>query len=225
MKSIYYNGISIDGKLESWFTDDTHARFKAYNWQVIGQIDGHDPLAIEEAIEQAHQDATKPTIIICKTIIGFGSTVADREKYHGSPLGSEALAQTRKILQWSHPPFEIPDALYAKWNHLEQGQHEETQWLQCCKIYQQKYPGDYHEFFRRISGKLPNNSLIESENFIEQCQINEKALATRKSSQLCIEQFAKLLPEMLGGSADLTSSNNTDWSGTKAITATDFSGN
>lgn len=219
------NGISIDGKLESWFTDDTYARFKAYNWQVINQIDGHNPLAIEKAIEQARQETTKPTLIICKTIIGFGSTVAGSEKSHGSPLGSAGLEQTRKILQWPHSPFEIPDTLYAEWNHLEQGQYEEMQWLQCCETYQQNYLHDYQEFLRRIAGQLPNNWITESERFIEQCRNSNKSLATRKSSQLCIEQFAKLLPEMLGGSADLTSSNNTDWSGTKAVKSNDFSGN
>ncbi|KTC87015.1 transketolase [Legionella brunensis] len=219
------NGISIDGKVDSWFTDDTAARFKSYNWQVLGPIDGHDPQAIESAIEQARQETKKPSLIICKTIIGHGSPVAGSEKSHGAPLGAAGVAKVRETFNWSYPPFVIPDSLYAKWNHVEQGQHEETRWLACCHAYQQKYQTDYHEFLRRINGDLPDNWDDNTQAFIEQCRLNDKAQATRKSSQQCIEQFAKLLPEMLGGSADLTGSNNTDWSGSKAITANDFSGN
>ncbi|STX44486.1 transketolase [Legionella donaldsonii] len=219
------NGISIDGKVESWFTDDTANRFKAYHWQVIGPIDGHDPSAIEKAIEQARQETKKPSLIICKTVIGYGSPVAGSEKSHGSPLGAAGVAKVREHFHWPHPPFVIPDALYAAWNHVEQGQHDESQWLQSCQTYQQHYPQDYQEFLRRINGDLPDNWPTQSAAFIEQCRTSDKALATRKSSQQCIEQFARILPEMLGGSADLTGSNNTDWSGTKAISAEDFSGN
>ncbi|WP_412754357.1 transketolase [Legionella donaldsonii] len=219
------NGISIDGKVESWFTDDTANRFKAYHWQVIGPIDGHDPSAIEKAIEQARQETKKPSLIICKTVIGYGSPVAGSEKSHGSPLGAAGVAKVREHFHWPHPPFVIPDALYAAWNHVEQGQHDESHWLQSCQTYQQHYPQDYQEFLRRINGDLPDNWPTQSAAFIEQCRTSDKALATRKSSQQCIEQFARILPEMLGGSADLTGSNNTDWSGTKAISAEDFSGN
>ncbi|KTD33830.1 transketolase [Legionella nautarum] len=219
------NGISIDGKVESWFTDNTALRFKAYNWQVIGPIDGHDPQSIEKAIVQARQESTKPSLIICKTVIGFGSPVAGSEKAHGAPLGAEGIAKVRETFHWPHEPFVIPDAIYAEWNHIEQGQQDEDQWLALCDNYQQLYQSDYHEFLRRINHDLPDNWNSSSEQFIEQCRHNDKALATRKSSQLCLQQFANLLPEMLGGSADLTGSNNTDWSGTKAIKATDFSGN
>lgn len=219
------NGISIDGKVESWFTDDTANRFKAYHWQVIGPIDGHDPSAIEKAIEQARQETKKPSLIICKTVIGYGSPVAGSEKSHGSPLGAAGVAKVREHFHWPHPPFVIPDALYAAWNHVEQGQHDESHWLQSCQTYQQHYPQDYQEFLRRINGDLPDNWPTQSAAFIEQCRTSDKALATRKSSQQCIEQFARILPEMLGGSADLTGSNNTDWSGSKAISAEDFSGN
>lgn len=219
------NGISIDGKVESWFTDDTANRFKAYHWQVIGPIDGHDPSAIEKAIEQARQETKKPSLIICKTVIGYGSPVAGSEKAHGAPLGAAGIAKVREHFHWPHAPFVIPDALYAAWNHVEQGQHDESQWLHSCQTYQQHYPQDYQEFLRRINGDLPDNWPTQSAAFIEQCRTGDKALATRKSSQQCIEQFARLLPEMLGGSADLTGSNNTDWSGSKAISAEDFSGN
>ena len=219
------NGISIDGKVESWFTDDTASRFKAYNWQVIGPIDGHNPQLIKKAIKKAHQETAKPSLIICKTIIGFGSPVAGSEKAHGAALGAEGVAKVRETFNWSYAPFVIPEALYAEWDHKKQGQELEDSWLALCHRYQQHNKSGYHEFLRRINGDLPDNWDNVSSNFIRECSQNEKALATRKSSQLCLEFFAKLLPEMLGGSADLTGSNNTDWSGTKAITATDFSGN
>ncbi|ASQ47289.1 transketolase [Legionella clemsonensis] len=219
------NGISIDGKVDSWFTDDTVTRFKGYNWQVIGPIDGHDARAVEHAIEQARQETKKPSLIICKTIIGYGSPFAGSEKTHGAPLGAEGVAKVRETFNWPHPPFVIPDSLYAKWNHEEQGQHDEACWLACCHAYQQQYQTEYHEFLRQINGDLPGNWDKDAEAFIEQCRLHDKSQATRKSSQQCIEQFAKLLPEMLGGSADLTGSNNTDWSGSKAITVNDFSGN
>jgi transketolase len=219
------NGISIDGKVESWFTDDTAARFKAYNWQVIGPIDGHDFSAIEKAIVEARQEKNKPSLIICKTIIGLGSPFAGSEKAHGSALGAAGVAKVRETFNWPYAPFVIPDTLYAEWHHDEQGQRDENQWLARCHGYQQRYQSDYHEFLRRINGDLPDNWDKVTNSFIAQCRLNDKALATRKCSQLCIQEFASLLPEMLGGSADLTSSNNTDWPGSKAITADDFSGN
>ena len=219
------NGISIDGQVESWFTDDTKARFQAYHWQVIGPIDGHDPTAIEKAILEARQETTKPSLIICKTIIGLGSPVAGSEKSHGSPLGAKGVAKARETFNWSYPPFVIPDSLYAQWNHIEEGTREENAWLLLCQDYKTHYRNDYHEFLRRINGDLPDCWEEISQNFIIECCNNTKSLATRKSSQLCIEAFASYLPELLGGSADLTSSNNTDWSGTKAIKAGDFSGN
>nr|HAT8714485.1 transketolase [Legionella jordanis] len=219
------NGISIDGQVDSWFSDDTASRFKAYHWHVIGPIDGHDCTAIENAIEEARQESSKPSLIICKTIIGYGSSVAGSEKSHGSPLGAEGVKKVREHFNWPHPPFVIPDAVYAKWNHEEQGQHDETRWLKCCDHYQKEHRRDYHEFLRRINGDLPDNWDSLTATFIETCRQQDKAQATRKSSQQCIEVFAKILPEMLGGSADLTGSNNTDWSGSKVITAKDFSGN
>lgn len=219
------NGISIDGKVDSWFTDDTAGRFKSYHWQVIGPIDGHDSHAIENAIEQARKENKKPSLIICKTVIGYGSPMAGSEKCHGAPLGAEGIAKVRETFNWPHPPFVIPDSLYAQWSHVEQGQHDENNWLAICHAYQQQHQHDYHEFLRRINGDLPDNWDETTKTFLEQCRQSDKAQATRKSSQQCIEFFAKLLPEMLGGSADLTGSNNTDWSGTKAITAQNFAGN
>lgn len=219
------NGISIDGKVDTWFTDDTAKRFDAYNWQVIGPIDGHNSQAIEEAINLARQETTKPSLIICKTIIGLGSPVAGSEKSHGAPLGTAGIATVRETFNWSHDAFVIPTSLYAEWNHHELGQLAEDNWLADCHNYQQHHQNDYHEFLRRINGDLPDNWQEFTEQFIEQCRSNDKALASRKGSQQCLEQLASFLPELLGGSADLTGSNNTDWSGTQAITADNFSGN
>ncbi|WP_392538555.1 transketolase [Legionella sp. 227] len=219
------NGISIDGKVESWFTDNTAQRFKAYHWQVIEAVDGHDMDAIEQAILKAQANTTQPTLIICKTVIGLGSSVAGSEKAHGSALGAKDVANVREFFNWNYEPFVIPDTIYQQWNHIEQGEKEEQQWLMQLNQYQQKYPQDHYELLRRINGDLPDDWQSYSDAFLEQCRSNDKAIATRKSSQQCIEHFARLLPEMLGGSADLTGSNNTDWSGTKAITAEDFSGN
>lgn len=219
------NGISIDGKIDPWFTDDTAGRFKAYHWQVIEHVDGHDMNAIEQAIIKAQANTTQPTLIICNTVIGLGSSVAGSEKSHGSPLGAQDIQKVREHFNWSHAPFVIPDEIYQQWNHDEQGTHDEQQWITQLNTYKQQYPTDHDEFLRRINGDLPDNWNELSHAFLEQCRLNEKAIATRKSSQQCIEYFASILPEMLGGSADLTGSNNTDWSGTKAITHEDFSGN
>ena len=219
------NGISIDGNVEPWFTDDTAARFTAYNWHVIDKIDGHNVGAIEQAIISARQEINKPTLIICKTIIGYGSVNAGSEKVHGAPLGAEDIQHLRCHFNWPHPPFVIPESIYAEWNHVEQGQQDEQRWLQQCHDYQQRHPSDYLEFLRRINGDLPDDWQTKTHSFIEQCRQNDKAVATRKASQQCIQEYAALLPEMLGGSADLTGSNNTNWSGSKAITHDDFKGN
>ncbi|MGQ3891729.1 transketolase [Legionella sp. CNM-4043-24] len=219
------NGISIDGQVDGWFRDDSAERFAAYHWQVIGPIDGHDPVAIEQAIHQAQAETDRPSLIICKTIIGFASPVAGSEKSHGAPLGATGIAEVRKNLNWPYAPFEIPESIYAAWNHVEQGRQDETDWLQLCQTYQQQHKSDYEAFLRRINGGLPDLWDKLANEFIDRCRSESKAIATRKSSQQCIEYFASLLPEMLGGSADLTGSNNTDWSGTKAITHDNFNGN
>ncbi|KTD12022.1 transketolase [Legionella gratiana] len=219
------NGISIDGKVDSWFTDDTPARFRGYHWHVIEAVNGHDMDEIEQAILKAQANTTQPTLIICNTIIGLGSSVAGSEKAHGSALGAQDVANVREFFKWKHEPFVIPDSIYQQWNQVEQGQKEEQQWLTLLNEYQQYYPQEHYEFLRRINGDLPDEWQNHSGVFFEQCRKNDKAMATRKASQQCIEYFARLLPEMLGGSADLTGSNNTDWSGSKAIFAHDYSGN
>lgn len=219
------NGISIDGNVNTWFTDDTSARFKSYNWQVIEAIDGHNLDAIEQAIIEAQSNQHQPTLIICKTVIGLGSSVAGSEKSHGSPLGAKDIESVRQYFNWPHASFEIPASIYQQWNHVEQGEREEQEWLLTQHEYQQHYPKENNEFLRRINGDLPDNWYEDARQFLDQCQSNNKAVATRKASQQCIEYFAHLLPEMLGGSADLTGSNNTDWSGSVAISAQNFSGN
>ena len=219
------NGISIDGEVNQWFTDDTAMRFKAYHWQVIGPIDGHNSEEIEAAILAARAETHKPSIIICKTIIGLGSQVAGSEKAHGAPLGPEGIAKAREYFNWPYSPFEIPESVSAAWSHLEQGQRDENNWLASCQEYQQAYGRQYDEFLRRANGDLPDNWLSTSQAFIVQCFTNDKALATRKSSQMCLEAFCKQLPEMFGGSADLTGSNNTNWSGTVAVTTKNDNGN
>lgn len=219
------NGISIDGKVEPWFTDDTAQRFQSYHWQVIGPIDGHDPSLIEKAILEAQQEKNKPSLIICKTIIGYGSTLAGSEKCHGAPLGETAILELRTKFNWPYPPFEIPSNIYEQWNHEKVGETQENQWLSLCELYQKQYPRDYQEFLRRIQGDLPFHWEEITTAFLRDCTSNKKDLATRKASQQCLEFFANILPEMLGGSADLTGSNNTNWSKSKTITVDDFLGN
>lgn len=219
------NGISIDGKVESWFTDNTAERFKAYNWQVVGPIDGHDMHAIDQAIKEAKANTTQPSLIICKTVIGLGASVAGSEKAHGAPLSAQDITTVREYFQWDHAPFEIPEEIAQQWNHKEQGEHQEQQWLTLQHEFQQQFPEQNQEFLRRINGDLPDDWQQLVARFIKQCLSDNKKIATRKASQRCIEYFAKFLPEMLGGSADLTGSNNTNWSESKAITAQDFTGN
>lgn len=219
------NGISIDGKVDPWFKDNTAERFRAYHWHVVEGIDGHDYESIDEAIVSAQKETEKPSLIICKTIIGHGSNLAGSEKVHGAPLGEEDIKRMRALNNWPHPPFVIPDALYAAWNHEEMGEKEEQAWLTICNNYKQAHTDAYYEFLRRINGDLPDNWQQQSDLFIKKCLHNEKALATRKASQACLEEYAALLPELFGGSADLTGSNNTNWSGTRPISHETFDGN
>lgn len=219
------NGISIDGEVEQWFTDDTAARFKAYHWQVIGPIDGHNPTEVAHAIKDAQAEADKPSLIICKTVIGYASPVANNAKAHGAPLGSEGVQAVRETLAWPYPPFEIPDEIYQAWNQSNKGQQLESGWLELCQSYQRQYSREYAEFLRVINGDLPDDWESFCTQYLQDCRQNNKNMATRKASQYCIEKLAKKLPEMLGGSADLTGSNNTNWSGSKALSASDFSGN
>jgi transketolase len=219
------NGISIDGKVESWFTDNTPMRFRAYDWHVIDDVDGHDMQAIEQAISMARADTEKPTLICCKTIIGYGSTMAGSEKVHGAPLGATDIAHLREYLDWPYPAFEIPLEIYNEWNHDAEGIADEDEWIQRCHDYQSQYPEIYAEFIRQIQGDLPDDWLSKSNQFIAACQHQDKPIATRKASQQCLEAYGQMLPELFGGSADLSGSNLTNWSGSHAVNRDEFNGN
>ena len=215
------NNISIDGHVDGWFTDDTQKRFEAYGWQVIPAIDGHNPAQIIEAIKQAQAETNKPTLIICKTIIGFGSpNKSNSHDCHGAPLGDEEIALTRKALNWNYAPFEIPADIYAQWDAKAKGAELEKAWHEKFAAYAKAYPELAAEFTRRIEKKLPADWARESQAFIAHLQANPASIASRKASQNAIEAYAKVLPELLGGSADLASSNLTLWSGSKPIRAT-----
>ena len=219
------NGISIDGDVEGWFTDDTPKRFEAYGWQVIS-VDGHNPEEIKAAIISAKAETTKPTMICCKTIIGFGSPAKQgTHDCHGAPLGHDEIAATRKALGWNYGPFEIPADIYAGWDNKAQGQAAEQSWDEKFAAYAAAYPELAAEYKRRVNNELPAEWEAKSSAYIVDLQANQGNIATRKASQNCIEAFGAMLPELLGGSADLAPSNLTMWSGTKAITADDATGN
>ena len=220
------NGISIDGHVEHWFTDDTPTRFEAYGWQVLRGVDGHDADAINSAIEQAKAASDKPSLICCKTTIGFGSpNLAGSHDCHGAPLGHEEIAATREQLGWNYEPFVIPDTIYAGWDAKEAGAAAESAWNDKFSAYASANPDLAAEFKRRMAGELPANWEEESARFI--ATVNEKAEspATRKASQNTLNGYGPLLPEFLGGSADLTPSNLTAWSGSKHITQGHVDGN
>ncbi len=215
------NGISIDGEVEGWFTDDTAARFEAYGWHVIRGIDGHDADAIAAAIDAARQETGKPSLLMCKTVIGFGSpNKAGKEECHGAPLGDAEIEATRKALGWEHPAFEIPQHIYADWNAQVAGKTKETAWEAMFAEYTQAYPELAAEFTRRTRGELPANWEAESKAFIENLQQNPASIASRKASQNALEAFGQVLPEFMGGSADLAPSNLTMWSGSKPLNET-----
>ena len=219
------NGISIDGHVEGWFTDDTAKRFEAYGWHVIPAIDGHDADAIRAAVEQAKKETGKPSLLMCKTIIGFGSpNKAGSHESHGAPLGDAEIAATREALGWTHAPFVIPSDIYAAWDAKTAGQAKEQAWNAQFAAYQAAYPELAAELKRRVSGELPADWGFESQKFIEQLQANPANIASRKASQNALEAFGKFLPEFLGGSADLAPSNLTIWSGSKSI-MDDLAGN
>jgi transketolase len=216
-----HNGISIDGETEGWFTDDTHKRFEAYNWHVVGSaegIDGHDSAAIAAAIKEAQSVTDKPSLIICRTTIGFGSpNKAGKEESHGAALGEEEVALTRQKLGWHYPPFEIPKEIYQQWDAKEAGAQREKSWDDKFAAYKEAHPELAQEFTRRLSGEMPANWSSEVQKFVEELQANPQKIASRKASQNTLEVFGKLLPEFLGGSADLAPSNLTIWSGSKSI--------
>jgi transketolase len=211
------NGISIDGEVSEWFADDTGMRFESYNWQVL-KADGHNPDEIASAIESAQQNTDQPSLIICKTIIGKGSpNKQGKESSHGAPLGEDEIEATRKALGWTHPPFEIPDDVYKTWNAHEAGRKNEAAWQSLFMHYEQEYPELAMEFMRRMSGQLYEEFTEQADKFIQACVDKAEALASRKASQNAIAAFGRILPELIGGSADLTGSNLSNWSGSKAI--------
>ncbi|HHC6643995.1 TPA: transketolase [Vibrio parahaemolyticus] len=219
------NGISIDGHVEGWFSDDTPKRFEAYGWHVIPAVDGHDSEAINAAIEAAKADP-RPTLICTKTIIGFGSpNKSGSHDCHGAPLGAEEIAATRKELGWEHGPFEIPQEVYAEWSAKETGAAKEAAWNEKFAAYEAAYPELAAEFKRRVNGELPAEWEEKASQIIADLQANPANIASRKASQNALEAFGDLLPEFMGGSADLAPSNLTMWSGSKSLEANDFSGN
>lgn len=219
------NGISIDGHVEGWFTDDTPKRFESYGWHVVPHVNGHDPVAIQAAIETAKKVQDKPTLICCKTVIGMGSpNKANTSHIHGAALGNDEIAATRPHIGWNYLPFEIPQEVYDAWDARAKGQALESAWNTMFAEYSKKYPAEATEFTRRMTGELPVKWADHVEGVISQVNAREETIATRKASQNSIEALAPVLPEMIGGSADLAGSNLTMWSGSKAITG-DTTGN
>ena len=220
------NGISIDGQVEGWFADDTPKRFEAYGWQVIPDVDGHDPEQIRAAVEAARADSARPTLICCKTVIGFGSpNKQGTEGVHGAPLGVEEIQAARETLGWEHGPFDVPVDIYESWSAKARGQQQEDSWKQRFADYQAAYPVEAAEFERRMKGELPADFAAKAQDYIAGAQQAAEKVATRKASQNSIEAYAPMLPELLGGSADLMHSNLTNWSGSKPLTPEDASGN
>ncbi|BCV31388.1 transketolase [Shewanella algae] len=219
------NGISIDGHVEGWFSDDTPKRFEAYGWHVVAGVDGHDPQAINAAIEAAKADP-RPSLICCKTIIGYGSpNKSGSHDCHGAPLGDAEIAAAREFLGWKHDPFVIPSEIYAAWDAKEAGKAAESSWNDKFAAYEAAHPALAAELKRRLNGELPANFDADAKAYIEQLQANPANIASRKASQNALEAFGKMLPEFLGGSADLAPSNLTMYSGSKPISAEDASGN
>ena len=203
------NGISIDGEIENWFTDDSVKRFDGYGWQTIC-VDGHNVEEINEAIVKAKNETNKPSMIFCKTTIGFGSpNKSGTADVHGAPLGDEEIEKTRKALDWQHPPFEVPENIYEFWNSKDSGNEVNTTWDEIIENYQEKYPDESMELHRRIKGEMPENFEENFKVFLEECNLNNPSMATRKASKACLDFFVKEMPELIGGSADLTPSNNT----------------
>jgi transketolase len=211
------NGISIDGKVEGWFTDDTPKRFEAYGWNVIRSVDGHNADAVDAAIAQARK-SDRPTLICCKTVIGKGApNMQGSDKVHGAALGDKEIAATREAIDWPHAPFEIPADVYAAWDAKQQGQTLEGEWNALFKAYDERYPQQAGELLRRMKGELPGNFQHAVEAYIASCVEKKETIATRKASQNAIQALAQVLPEFLGGSADLTGSNLTNWKESVAV--------
>ncbi len=220
------NKISIDGNTDGWFTDDTPARFEAYGWQVVRNVNGHDPVEIKTAIDTALKATDKPTLICCRTTIGFGSpNKAGKESSHGAPLGKDELEATRAALEWPYGPFEVPADIYAGWNKVEAGRALEADWNALLDAYAAQYPEQAAELKRRASGELPADFVAQADAYIAKVQAEGPVIASRKASQNAIEAFAPLLPELVGGSADLAHSNLTLWKASKSVSTTDPNAN
>ena len=220
------NGISIDGEVEGWFTDDTVQRFESYGWQVIPKVDGHNALEIQQAIETAKANPDKPTLICCKTIIGFGSPNKEgKEDCHGAPLGDDEIALTKKRLGWEHGAFEVPADIYSGWDAKQKGQNAQAAWNDKFAAYEAAFPSEAAEYKRRISGDLPEDFSAMMDAYIAECQEKGETIASRKASQNTIKKFAPAMPEILGGSADLAGSNLTLWPEAQGVSANDASGN
>jgi transketolase len=220
------NGISIDGEVEGWFTDDTPARFRAYGWHVIADVDGHDASALHAAITQATAETSRPTLVCCKTVIGKGSPNKEgTENCHGSPLGADEITLVRERLGWDAAPFEVPADIKAAWDGSEKGAEAEQTWQATFNAYQAANPQQASEFLRRMAGDLPANWAAESASLVVKADQAAQTVATRKASLNSLNQLGPLLPELIGGSADLAGSNYTIWDGSKGISANDASGN
>ena len=220
------NGISIDGEIEGWFTDDTPARFEAYGWHVVRDVDGHDPDAVAAAFDEAVGETSRPSIICCKTTIGKGSPNKEgKESCHGAPLGADEIALTREAMGWAHDPFVVPDDVYAHWDARTSGAQAEAAWQSQFDAYKNDCPELADEFQRRMAGELPAEFLTGVDDFIAQCVANESDVASRKASQQAIAAIAPKLPELLGGSADLAGSNLTLWPGATGADASNAEGN
>jgi transketolase len=220
------NGISIDGQVEGWFTDNTPERFRAYGWHVIADVDGHDPKAIREAILHARETHDKPSLICCKTTIAYGAPhLSGTAEAHGAPLGEKEIAAAREFLAWDYPPFVIPETIYAAWDATKKGEKAEAEWQERFLAYQKEYPALAAEWLRRIRHELPVDWSAKTTAFIANTQQKGENLATRKASQNALNGFGSFLPELLGGSADLAGSNLTLWSGSQALTKKSPAGN
>ena len=220
------NKISIDGNTDGWFTDDTPARFEAYGWQVIRHVDGHDPVEIKQAIKTAQAETTKPTLICCRTVIGFGSpNKQGKESAHGAPLGKDEIALTRTQLKWPHAAFEIPQNIYSGWNASKNGNAIEHSWDSLFDRYAKKHPALAAELIRRTKSELPENFEQIATDYIAKLQAEGPVVASRKASQMAIETFAPILPELVGGSADLAHSNLTLWKGSTSVSSNDANAN
>lgn len=220
------NGISIDGDVSGWFTDDTPARFEAYGWHVIRDVDGHDPDAIKAALAAIPADGDRPVLVCCRTVIGYGSpNKQGSESTHGAPLGADEIAAVRKQLEWAHPPFHIPDDVYAGWDARQDGAARETAWQELLQRYRGEHPELAAEFERRMAGELPDDWAVQADAIIARLQADGPEVASRKASQMALEAFAPLLPELVGGSADLAGSNLTLWTGSVDVNEDAAQGN